>query len=181
MVLDLVNLPEGTTEQDFSETPEELDLRKDICRFEKPVTIRLIVQKSKDDLVAEGRVATEGLATCVRCLEDFKVVVEESFRVIVRIVPDAEAREDTGDEDYIAVPQSEPCWDTSGLFRELIHLAIPDHPLCRDGCAGLCAGCGRNLNDEQCVCREKVADGPLGRLRDMLKGAEGSKERSTDH
>jgi uncharacterized protein len=38
--------------------------------------------------------------------------------------------------------------DLGAWARDAIALALPDKILCRDDCAGLCAVCGKNLNDE---------------------------------
>ncbi|HUU46092.1 MAG TPA: DUF177 domain-containing protein [Acidobacteriota bacterium] len=171
MVLDVAALPEGTTNRDLTASPEELHLGKDACRFEEQVRIHLSAHKAQDEVVAQGEVSTGVTATCVRCLEDFPISVAESFRVVIRLVPNAEAGADAGDENFFLVPNNEPVWNSGDLFRELILLALPVNPLCREDCAGLCAGCGRNLNSEGCVCADKPADGPLGRLKGLLNGA----------
>jgi uncharacterized protein len=36
--------------------------------------------------------------------------------------------------------------------REELALAIPAFPLCREDCAGLCPGCGADLNAGPCGC-----------------------------
>ena len=38
--------------------------------------------------------------------------------------------------------------DLSAWARDAIALALPEQIVCRDDCAGLCAECGKNLNDE---------------------------------
>lgn len=168
MVLDIAALPEGTTIRDFTVSGEELHLRKDAYEFNEEIHVHLSAHRAQDEVVAEGRITTQALATCVRCLEGFGYPVEETFRVIVRLVPDAEAKDDPGDEDFFMVPNSEPAWDTSGLVSELITLSAPDNPLCARDCSGLCPGCGRNLNREACVCGDEQDEGPLGQLRTLL-------------
>ncbi len=38
------------------------------------------------------------------------------------------------------------------MLREHIILAAPMKPLCREECAGLCARCGKDLNEGPCQC-----------------------------
>ena len=42
--------------------------------------------------------------------------------------------------------------DVSPMLRERMLLALPTLPLCREGCRGLCAQCGRDLNAGPCDC-----------------------------
>ena len=48
--------------------------------------------------------------------------------------------------------------EVSTWARDAIALALPDKILCRDDCAGLCAVCGKNLNDEPHVHEEEHVD-----------------------
>jgi uncharacterized protein len=42
--------------------------------------------------------------------------------------------------------------DLSGLTREAVVLAMPGRVLCSEGCKGLCAECGTDLNESECSC-----------------------------
>ena len=42
--------------------------------------------------------------------------------------------------------------------RDAIALALPEQIVCRDDCAGLCAECGKNLNDEPHTHEEQHTD-----------------------
>lgn len=172
MVLDVAALPEGTTIREFTESSDDMHLRKDAYEFNEEIHVDLSLYRAQDEVVVEGRIKTAATATCVRCLEGFAHPVEQTFRVVVRLVPDAEAKDDPGDEDFFLVPNNEPAWDTSGLVSDLITLSIPDNPLCTEDCSGLCPGCGKNLNRESCVCEDRQEDGPLGRLRTLMNGDE---------
>ena len=48
--------------------------------------------------------------------------------------------------------------DLSAWARDAIALALPEKILCRADCAGLCAECGKNLNDEPHVHEEQHSD-----------------------
>jgi len=43
--------------------------------------------------------------------------------------------------------------------------------LCKEDCKGLCPRCGKNLNEDNCICTEKEIDPrwePLEKLRNKL-------------
>ena len=44
--------------------------------------------------------------------------------------------------------------DLTEAIREDILLSFPQHYLCGDDCLGLCPGCGKNLNRENCSCSD---------------------------
>ncbi|MBI3871815.1 MAG: DUF177 domain-containing protein [candidate division Zixibacteria bacterium] len=169
MKIEFSALPEGIETLEFHPAPNDLHLETDTCTFAGPVAVRLSVNKTLDQLVVEGLARTHATATCVRCLDEFPVSLDESFRVIARVVPDDEAGDDTGDENFFLLRQSEPVWDLTEIVHDFLLLALPDNPLCREECAGLCAGCGRNLNREPCVCAGKPASGPLAQLSVLLQ------------
>lgn len=46
--------------------------------------------------------------------------------------------------------------DLEPVVRDACILSLPLAPLCRPDCAGLCPGCGVNLNMEPCICTETL-------------------------
>jgi len=171
VVLDLVALPEGSSESDHTESLEHVLPDTENRRYIHPVRVHLYVQKTQDEAIVNGRVKAHAKATCVRCLNEIPIDIDEPFRVVVNLVGDGEKTEDTGDDDFVQIERREPSWDFTQLMRETILLAIPDNPLCRSDCAGLCAGCGRNLNLEECVCQNERNEGPFADLKAKLEAA----------
>ena len=45
--------------------------------------------------------------------------------------------------------------DLSKIVIDAILINMPLNFLCSDGCKGICVGCGVNLNDEICKCKNK--------------------------
>lgn len=175
MKLDFTIWPEGETKREFLVTANELHLASDTCIFPNPVAVSVTVQKTEEQAVAAGDAKTVVTATCVRCLEEFPIAVDEAFSAVVRVAPPKEVPTDTGDDEFFLVPVTEPVWDISDVVRQLVLLAIPDNPVCKDDCRGLCPGCGRNLNTEECVCIDKKSGGGLARLGDLIQESQRKK------
>jgi DUF177 domain-containing protein len=62
------------------------------------------------------------------------------------------------------------------MMRDSVGLALPLNPLCRDDCAGLCARCGKDLNEGACECVDDDIDprwDALAALRERLESHTG--------
>lgn len=90
-----------------------------------------------------GRLATE----CRRCLAEVTVPVDAELNVLFSADPDM-----TDDPSVYPLPARPREIDLRPVIREELALAAPVFPLCRDACAGLCAGCGADLNAGPCGC-----------------------------
>ena len=53
--------------------------------------------------------------------------------------------------------------DVTDDLRQEILVEYPVKPLCQEGCKGICAGCGQNLNEATCSCKtqRKTQNGKL--------------------
>src|SRR5262249_1693731 len=67
--------------------------------------------------------------------------------------------------------------DLSGFVHELICLALPVKPLCREECAGLCPRCGVDRNAGACGCPEPAGDSPFAVLKALRDGTGGGRRR----
>jgi uncharacterized protein len=88
---------------------------------------------------------------CMRCLRDAVVDIAVDAREYHALAEDAadELRSDYIVDDGLQLSQ----W-----ARDAIAAALPEQILCRDDCAGLCAVCGKDLNDEPHVHDETQLD-----------------------
>jgi DUF177 domain-containing protein len=101
---------------------------------------------------------------CFRCLEDASI--RTSVRGREYQGSDSEESEQTTNP-YLANDRL----DLSSWARDAIALALPEKILCREDCAGLCSGCGANLNTEECRCPPPAPDlrfAKLAQLRGRL-------------
>lgn len=96
---------------------------------------------------------------CFRCLGD--------AAVLVRIdATEYQASAPATDEERTPYLLDDRL-DLSAWARDAVALALPAKILCRDDCAGLCAGCGANLNLEVCRCGPAEPDPRLARLAEL--------------
>lgn len=113
---------------------------------------------------------------CRRCLNAMQWPLEVGFDFRF----DPEVRESDEEEGVFPLDTEASDLDLMGPLREELVLAAPDYPVCREGCLGLCAICGADLNESgACGCgsaepdprwdvlRTLVSDGPPdGALKD---------------
>ncbi len=57
--------------------------------------------------------------------------------------------------------------DMGALLWEELVLVLPVKPLCDEVCKGLCPGCGRDLNTEECTCDQDDSDPRLAVFRNL--------------
>lgn len=121
--------------------------------------------------VVEGILVTGGInaATrleCARCLKSFGG--EVGLDVCELFV--APGHEAGADDDSYRVRGTD--LDLEPMIRDALVLALPLKPLCEEGCGGLCARCGRALENGRCDCEEEELDprwAVLSQLKDRME------------
>jgi uncharacterized protein len=88
---------------------------------------------------------------CYRCLGDAVLNVPIQAR-------EYQANEPAGDAELTTPYLENDNLDLSAMARDAVALALPETILCRPDCAGICAECGKNLNEEPHVHEEAVGD-----------------------
>ena len=157
---------------------EELGLTED-----EAVVLGLLAV-SLDLTNVEGLVAVTGVLEgtivreCVRCLKEYEDPLAFSVRAAFipepksaprhpkRVDPrkarakvvEAEQEEEPDDQYQYQGNQLE----LAPMLREHVILSAPMQPLCSDDCLGLCARCGKNLNEGPCQC---AAEPPIPTFR----------------
>lgn len=95
-----------------------------------------------------GKVAGDVVIPCKRCLADARVHVQDESHVIF-----AEAGSDeTDDPDVQVLDARSNQIDLRPTVREQWLLNVPSYALCREECKGICATCGKDLNEGPCSC-----------------------------
>jgi uncharacterized protein len=159
--------------ESFSRTfqPGEVGEKEDAYTVMAPVELAFEVNKDKNRFRLVGTVKTELELGCSRCLEPFRMPVDASFDI--RYLPESEASSDpereVEEEDLETSYYSDDQIDLNQLLREQFYLALPMKPLCQEGCKGLCAQCGTNLNTGTCTCAPAWDDPRLAALKALKK------------
>ena len=105
-------------------------------------------------LLATVRALAHLQATCSRCLAPMKSLIEISFQeeFIPVVDPVSSAHITTAEADESFVISADLMLDLGEPLRQYALMSSPSKPLCREDCAGLCPGCGANLNEGRCSC-----------------------------
>ena len=97
---------------------------------------------------------------CMRCLEP----AEPRFEVDAREVEQPGAGDDELSSPYV---NDEGELDVAGWARDALALTLPAQITCRAECAGLCAQCGANLNDDPDHAHDAEPDARWAKLSEI--------------
>jgi uncharacterized protein len=149
-------------------TAEELDLTEDDAVLTGPLAVSLDLTNIEGLVAVTGVLEGTILRQCVRCLKEYEDPLAFSVRAAFipepksaprhpkRIDPrkarvevvEAEPEEEPDDQYHYQGNQLE----LASMLREHVILSAPMQPLCSEDCLGLCAQCGKNLNEGPCQC-----------------------------
>jgi len=126
------------------------------------------------DIRLKGKLETSLEVACARCLEPVVQPVRREYDLLYRpLGTDAGHAElsVTDAEAEIGYYQGAGVL-LEDVLREQVLLALPLKTLCRDDCKGLCAHCGKNLNEGQCSCAEPIEDPRWSALKEIREKLE---------
>lgn len=139
--------------------PSEVELDDERLTPGEPIVVDLLLESVNDGVVVTGRIGAPWHGVCRRCLEPLTGVAEASV----------EERYQRSVTDPEAFPIEHDQIDLAPLVRETVLLELPQAPLCRPDCAGLCDVCGVNRNVETCTCTTTVSDARWSALDPLRK------------
>ena len=164
MLLDLheiINSPGASVA--FSESVDLSDLQFGTCYpVTEPVLSSGTVRNTADVLVMKGRITTRLHGVCDRCAAAFTQDVELPIDVVL---VDALSNEENEDEWVFSLEADSA--DLEDIVRTVFVLNMDSKLLCKPDCKGICGGCGRNLNHEDCSCQKEL-DPRFAALRQLL-------------
>lgn len=114
--------------------PQELDLDTEIAKFSAPVRMKGTASRITNAVSVSLNVKARVVISCSRCLRQFEKEINKDLTL-----------------NY-PVDKGETFIDLNPDIREEIILDYPIKYLCSSGCKGLCAKCGKNLNEGGCNC-----------------------------
>lgn len=122
----------------------------------------LTLTRTDRHILLEGTLNAAVLAECVRCLDAFQQPLQFQFEEQFTLTASRNAIESA------LFVETDGTIDLTFPMREQILLTQPIQPLCRPGCKGLCAQCGKNLNEGPCNCSDDSIDPRLASFRTLL-------------
>lgn len=143
-------------------------------------TARVQAHRMASDLYLEGVVEGALELECSRCLVRYRSPLREPFRLVLepagaRVPPEPEAARDLARLGMCLGDELEMGWfqgaeiDLRSLLREVVALAVPVQPLCREDCKGLCPRCGVDRNRETCGCEAERPVSPFAALEALRR------------
>ena len=144
----------------------EVDL-SDLCYgvsypVSEPVAAEGTVRNTAGVLVMTGSIKTTIHGICDRCATEFDQDID--FPIDVVLVTELANEEN---EDEWVFPLEGDSADLEDIVRAVFVLNMDSKLLCKPDCKGICGGCGRNLNHEDCSCQKEL-DPRFAALRQLL-------------
>lgn len=134
------------------------------CVITKPLKAKVFVMAQADGCFVRGHIEGEVQLPCDLCAARSTVTINQAFD---SFEPMPGSGESDVDEDVMRLGQSGPEVHLEALLWQEFSLALPVHILCRPECAGLCASCGKDLNEGPCGCVQQEGDPRLAVLRGL--------------
>jgi len=174
MIIQLNEIPSEGKNFDFSRKSGELnDVLRDLIG-ENDYHIHLDISPVGKSYDVRGSINTSYDEVCSFCANKFSLKINEKFHELVVHETQKEIKgfEDSwsGDnETGVTVIEDISKYDVSDLVHEVLALAEPNQPACREDCKGLCPQCGQDLNEEACSCAEgqKLKNSPFSILKKL--------------
>ena len=148
----------------FSDSIDLSDLQYGTCKpVTEPVLASGTVRNTAGVLMMQGLITTTIHGVCDRCTESFTRDVEIPIDVVLVTELADEENEDEGVFNLVGDSA-----DLEEIIRTVFVLNMDSRLLCDPDCKGICGGCGKNLNHEDCICQKEI-DPRLAALQQLLK------------
>ncbi|MDO5042462.1 MAG: DUF177 domain-containing protein [Slackia sp.] len=135
--------------------PEEFSCGPDTYVAQKPLSYHVVLTNVGGAILVTGTVEGALLTSCGRCLDDMAVEIEGEVEGYFLIEGEGEAPEDMDEDEFDVLPESHEI-DLGVLLMAAVLVDLPLVPLCDEDCKGMCARCGKNLNEGPCDCASDV-------------------------
>jgi uncharacterized protein len=157
-----------TSVEEFDTDPLELDIQAGDIEFADGIHVVCTISKYTDLSKLEIEVTAQVEQNCSLCVEPFRQDITGEVSLIIRhmkkgeLIPsyaeDDSEDIDAYDDNLIILPFGENSIDITENVHDALLLAVPTKPVCGGDCKGLCADCGKNLNNGDCGCSKDTID-----------------------
>lgn len=153
----------GTMKQLHREVPAPSDLGIELMGVLEgsPIELDLQLESVVEGIYLSGTADVQLRGQCARCLEP----VEDERQLDLAELYFYPGREADEDAQYVRDEKI----DLEPVLRDAVVLDLPFTPLCRQNCAGLCAECGANLNDDPDHDHDESVDPRWAELLDAVR------------
>ncbi len=175
-------------------TGEELGVSAEDVELRGSLAVGLDLLAVDRTICVTGVVEGTAVRQCVRCLKEFDDPVAFSVRVAYEregkapatvVKQDGRGKKKSAQETEVVTEEpNDDLYYYSGdhlelapMVREQLILASPMHPLCTGDCQGLCARCGKDLNEGPCHCAVESTENPFHVLRAMKEKVQAPADR----
>ncbi|GAA2657191.1 YceD family protein [Paractinoplanes durhamensis] len=172
LVVDTTKLPRqpGATRalERVIPAPADLSLEMISVLEGSDVELDLVLTSVSEGVYISGSVRGSLSGECGRCLNE----INQSFDVSIAelFAYEDSTTEETTDEDEVGRMQGDLI-DLEPAVRDAVVLALPNTPLCRPDCPGLCPECGVHFDDLPADHSHEEVDSRWAALRN-LQGSE---------
>jgi uncharacterized protein len=125
-----------------------------------------VMMQGENAVLVRGELHGSVKLACDRCARQFEFAVNTTFDAYEELGGEQEDQE--ADVPRLRKRKDGTLeFDMGALLWEELVLTLPVKPLCNEACKGLCPGCGRDLNTEECTCDQDDSDPRLAVFRDL--------------
>jgi len=121
-----------------------------------------IMLQGEDGALLRGTIKGSVNMACDRCVVPFELDIDINFDAFEQL-PDEESDE----EPRVREENGELQLNIGAILWEEFALALPVKPLCSEECKGVCSGCGKDLNSQECECDQEEGDERLAVFRNL--------------
>jgi len=163
--INISKLPEGVHHYTLETDAADLELDE---RFSDSITVKTELTKTINQILLQAEIVAKATMICDRCLEPFDEQITESYTMVYLFEGRGTANMKKEDEIELHLISPEAnLIDIGDDVRQFLLLGVPLKVLCSDGCKGLCAHCGTNLNKTGCDCVQEETDSRWDDLKKM--------------
>lgn len=150
MKLDVKNLISAPFGQKESYNVELFNEKIDEDILAERTIGKVELTRISDEILAQFDVEAKVRMNCDRCLAEFKLKIPLKFSQEYLL-------DLTGQDDEKLAIGKDFKVDITEPVRQEVMTHLPVQKLCVEGCKGLCAKCGINLNVEKCKCKSATS------------------------
>ncbi len=119
----------------------------------------ILLESVSGGLLASGEIVVPAELVCQRCLKRFQADVVGAVSQLYGKIDDP---------DILAIDQGGRI-NLEDVIRDEAVLALPNTPICRKDCLGICDSCGTDLNMHPCGGHERENLSPFAALEDLFQ------------